>query len=92
MEAFSVCVMCKRTRVFVTLVFCIYRLRDKIDRLQKDRQVSERETGDGFTLTAELRWKLNQLEKEKLQFTSKYNEEVRCHVKPEQNMQCIDVM
>ncbi|XP_057175337.1 coiled-coil domain-containing protein 171-like isoform X1 [Triplophysa rosa] len=54
----------------------INRLRDQIDRLQRDRRVSERETGDGFTLTAELRWKLNQLEKEKLQFTSKCNEEV----------------
>ncbi|XP_056588321.1 coiled-coil domain-containing protein 171-like isoform X2 [Triplophysa dalaica] len=51
-------------------------LRHQIDRLQKDRRVSERETGDSFTITAELRWKLNQLEKEKLQFTSKYNEEV----------------
>ncbi|KAA0706482.1 Coiled-coil domain-containing protein 171 [Triplophysa tibetana] len=51
-------------------------LRHQIERLHKDRRVSERETGDGFTLTAELRWKLNQLEKEKLQFTSKYNEEV----------------
>lgn len=65
------------THVFVTSVCCISRLRHQIDRLQKDRRLSERETGDDFTLTAELRWKLNQLEKEKLQFTSKYNEEVR---------------
>ncbi|XP_065131794.1 coiled-coil domain-containing protein 171 isoform X2 [Paramisgurnus dabryanus] len=54
----------------------INRLKEEIDRLQTDRQVCERETGDGFTLTAELRWKLNQLEKEKLHFTTKYNNEV----------------
>ncbi|XP_051518324.1 coiled-coil domain-containing protein 171-like [Myxocyprinus asiaticus] len=54
----------------------INRLRDVIDRLQGDRRVSERETGDEFTLTAELRWKINQLENEKLDFTSKHNKEV----------------
>ncbi|XP_026056083.1 coiled-coil domain-containing protein 171-like isoform X3 [Carassius auratus] len=50
----------------------IHRLRDVIDRLQRDRQDAGRETG----LTDELRWKINQLEKEKLDFTSKHNEEV----------------
>ncbi|XP_052449742.1 coiled-coil domain-containing protein 171 isoform X4 [Carassius gibelio] len=50
----------------------IHRLRDVIDRLQRDRRDAERETG----LTDELRWKINQLEKEKLDFTSKHNEEV----------------
>nr|XP_055043897.1 coiled-coil domain-containing protein 171 isoform X1 [Misgurnus anguillicaudatus]XP_055043898.1 coiled-coil domain-containing protein 171 isoform X1 [Misgurnus anguillicaudatus] len=55
----------------------INRLKEEIDRLQTDRQVRERETGDDeFTLTAELRWKLNQLEKEKLHFSTKYNNEV----------------
>ncbi|KAK2886082.1 hypothetical protein Q8A67_016919 [Cirrhinus molitorella] len=54
----------------------INRLRDVIDRLQKDRRDGERQTADDFTLTAELRWKINQLEKEKLDFTSKHNEEV----------------
>ncbi|XP_042606829.1 coiled-coil domain-containing protein 171-like [Cyprinus carpio] len=52
------------------------RLRDVIDHLQRDRRDAERETAEGFTLTAELRWKMNQLEKEKLDFTSKHNEEV----------------
>ncbi|XP_016404062.1 coiled-coil domain-containing protein 171-like, partial [Sinocyclocheilus rhinocerous] len=54
----------------------INRLRDVIDRLQRDRRDAERETGEDFTLTAELRWKINQLEKEKLDFASKHNEEV----------------
>ncbi|XP_058618555.1 coiled-coil domain-containing protein 171 isoform X2 [Onychostoma macrolepis] len=54
----------------------INRLRDVIDRLQRDRRDAERETGEDFTLTAELRWKMNQLEQEKLDFASKHNEEV----------------
>ncbi|XP_073679714.1 coiled-coil domain-containing protein 171 [Garra rufa] len=54
----------------------INRLRDVIDRLQRDRRDGERQTGDDFTLTAELRWKINQLEKEKLDLASKHNEEV----------------
>ncbi|XP_048035174.1 coiled-coil domain-containing protein 171 [Megalobrama amblycephala] len=54
----------------------INRLRDVIDGLQRDRRVGERETSDDFTLAAELRWKINQLEKDKLDFTSKHNEEV----------------
>lgn len=59
------------------LVCCVCRLRDVIDRLQRDRRDAERETGGDFTLTAELRWKMNQLEQEKLDFSSKHNEEVR---------------
>ncbi|XP_051735782.1 coiled-coil domain-containing protein 171 isoform X2 [Ctenopharyngodon idella] len=54
----------------------INRLRGVIDGLQRDRRVGERETGEDFTLAAELRWKINQLEKDKLDFTSKHNEEV----------------
>ncbi|RXN08487.1 coiled-coil domain-containing protein 171 [Labeo rohita] len=54
----------------------INRLRDVIDQLQRDRRDGERQTSDDFTFTAELRWKINQLEKEKLDFTSKNNEEV----------------
>lgn len=49
----------------------IRRLGAVIDGLQRDR-----ETADGFTLTAELRWKINQLEKDKLDLASKRNAEV----------------
>lgn len=47
-----------------------------MDRLQTDRRDSDRQTGDEFSLTAELRWRINQLEKEKLDCTSKHNEQV----------------
>ncbi|XP_077086913.1 coiled-coil domain-containing protein 171 isoform X2 [Siphateles boraxobius] len=49
----------------------IRRLREVIDGLQR-----ERDTEEEFTLTAELRWRINQLQKEKLDFSSKHNEEV----------------
>ncbi|XP_001336283.5 coiled-coil domain-containing protein 171 isoform X2 [Danio rerio] len=54
----------------------ISRLRGVMEHLQTGRRVSERETGDEFNLTAELRWRINQLEKEKLDCTSKHNEQV----------------
>ncbi|XP_043088477.1 coiled-coil domain-containing protein 171 isoform X2 [Puntigrus tetrazona] len=49
----------------------ISRLKDELDGLRRDRRDAE-----DFTLAAELRWKINQLENEKLDFTSKHNEEV----------------
>lgn len=63
--------------MYVSSQRCVCRLRGVIDGLQRDRRVGERETGDDFTLAAELRWKINQLEKDKLDFTSKHNEEVQ---------------
>ncbi|XP_072553556.1 coiled-coil domain-containing protein 171 [Salminus brasiliensis] len=46
----------------------ISRLREVAGQLQRDGRGSEREE--------ELRWKINQLEKDKLELTSKYNQEV----------------
>ncbi|MBN3303822.1 CC171 protein, partial [Amia calva] len=47
------------------------RLKEVIVRLQ-----SEREKNEGSDCISDLRWKLNQSEKEKLQLATKYNEEV----------------
>ncbi|XP_066576800.1 coiled-coil domain-containing protein 171 [Amia ocellicauda] len=49
----------------------IARLKEVIVRLQ-----SEREKNEGSDCISDLRWKLNQSEKEKLQLATKYNEEV----------------
>ncbi|MCJ8742088.1 hypothetical protein PDJAM_G00078510 [Pangasius djambal] len=46
----------------------ISRLRDAIGQLQNE--------GRGFDKEEELRWRINQLEKDKLELSSKYNQEV----------------
>ncbi|XDV46705.1 hypothetical protein PO909_014542 [Leuciscus waleckii] len=48
----------------------IHRLREVSDGLQRDRRVGERDAEE------ELRWRINQLQKDKLEFSSKHNEEV----------------
>ncbi|XP_039508192.1 coiled-coil domain-containing protein 171 isoform X2 [Pimephales promelas] len=54
----------------------IRRLREPVDGLQRERRVGERDTDEDFTLAAELRWRINQLQRDKLDCCSKHNQEV----------------
>lgn len=45
--------------------------------------------GPGFDREEELRWRINQLEKDKLELSSKYNQEVMC---PQEHVMCLHNM
>uniref|UniRef100_H2ZUG0 Coiled-coil domain containing 171 n=1 Tax=Latimeria chalumnae TaxID=7897 RepID=H2ZUG0_LATCH len=55
------------------------RLQDIIQQLQNELTYLQNENGSGFDNATELRWKLHQCEKEKLELATKFNEEVSKH-------------
>ncbi|XP_064410929.1 coiled-coil domain-containing protein 171 isoform X2 [Latimeria chalumnae] len=57
----------------------IRRLQDIIQQLQNELTYLQNENGSGFDNATELRWKLHQCEKEKLELATKFNEEVSKH-------------
>ncbi|XP_029106002.1 coiled-coil domain-containing protein 171 [Scleropages formosus] len=52
------------------------RLKEIISHLQHQLRNSQPPEADSFSVCSKLRWKVNELEKEKLELSSKYNEEV----------------
>ncbi|MFT7815170.1 coiled-coil domain-containing protein 171 [Arapaima gigas] len=52
------------------------RFKEIISHLQSQLQNFETQEPDSFSMSSNLRWKINELEKEKLELSSKYNEEV----------------
>ncbi|KAI1883614.1 hypothetical protein AGOR_G00233380 [Albula goreensis] len=54
----------------------ITRLKEIIAKLQSEQQTSQNKEVDEFSGSSDLRWRINKLEKDKLELSSKYNEEV----------------
>ncbi|XP_061108473.1 coiled-coil domain-containing protein 171-like isoform X4 [Conger conger] len=52
------------------------RLKEIINKLQSEPQIIQSEVMDDFSGSSDLRWKVNKLEKDKLELSTKYNEEV----------------
>ncbi|KPP71003.1 coiled-coil domain-containing protein 171-like, partial [Scleropages formosus] len=52
------------------------RLKEIISHLQHQLRNSQPPEADSFSVCSKLRWRVNELEKEKLELSSKYNEEV----------------
>ncbi|XP_064198173.1 coiled-coil domain-containing protein 171-like [Anguilla rostrata] len=54
----------------------IARLKEIIDKLQSEQQSLQSKEMEDFNGSSDLRWKVNKLEKDKLELSTKYNEEV----------------
>ncbi|KAJ8383020.1 hypothetical protein SKAU_G00037980 [Synaphobranchus kaupii] len=54
----------------------IARLREIINKLQSEQQTFQNKEMDDFSGSSDLRWKVNKLEKDKLELSTKYNDEV----------------